>query len=167
MSVSVSKTVCCVNLWTRPISHMVTCCHWEACCASKTVDVAVHLPARSNYPHCSLPNGKRLYHCLFWLAAHLASVCLVWHLAAISQRPTECMAPGYGPSKRRSFGFALTVSDLAWCSLSNHLLFILSRSGQVVNRCGKAEAHQSFKWACYSLVQSHGLNIVNEKPKDV
>lgn len=33
-----------------------------------------------------LPNGTRCRYCLFWLAAHLASVCFAWHLVAIKQR---------------------------------------------------------------------------------
>lgn len=81
----------CVNWWTWPTSHMLSICHWEVKCA----DAAAHQPARSNYPQSSLPKRGKLWYCLFWLAALPASLCLVWQVAAISQSPTECKAPGY------------------------------------------------------------------------
>lgn len=56
---------------------------------------------------------------MFWMAAHFDLVCLIWHLSTISQCPTECKALGYG--SLRGGNLAL----LAWCSLSNHLLFTL------------------------------------------
>lgn len=73
--------------------------------------------------------------CFGWRLTALQSASNVWQLAAISQGPTECKAPGYGP-----FGSASTESHLAWCSLSNHLLFTLSRSGWMAQTRGKGVA---------------------------